>query len=273
MQKKSLLSTAQETAAAPGPEARAPELLLPVAATGDGGLDRLLGGCLPVAAPYESAGAAPPYLFFYYGIGDGAEGAKKALPNVRKGDLVLVAHGEYSIVRPPVRLFLRTAHQHWAERLPTTQQLLKATLTPQGRGSPLREEVESLVLLQAGDGLVPATWRTKGGACRGPVLALKELAAADKPEWLAQSEAHKLTAELEQPWVRFVAEIDYGLETSRGGNEYVVTGAVCQPVGPDALARLRDFLANPESLRLFGEALAEHERKVGEIMAKAKLEA
>src|SRR5262245_14790342 len=182
-------------------------LALPAA----GAIDKLMGGGPPVAPPYISAGNATAYLFFYYGIGEGAEAAKKALPHLRKGDLVLVANGEYAILRSPATIFLCTAHQDWAERVPATQQVIKASLEPQGRGSAMKEELEALVLILSGDELMPATWRTKGAACRGPVLALKELVAAATPEWLGQSEAHRITAKIPMPWARFVAEIDYRL--------------------------------------------------------------
>jgi hypothetical protein len=267
MQKKSLLTKAQEAVVAEAPGAKATEMTLAVAADSNGGLAKLMSGP-PPAAPYVSAGGATPFLFFYYGIGEGAEAAKKALPNVRKGDLVLVSGGEYSILHSPVTLFLGRSHQHWAERVPATQQLVKATLEPQSRGSALKEEVEALVLVLAGDGLVPATWRTKGAACRGLVRALQELVAASSPEWLEQSEAHRVTAKIAYPSARFVAEIDYHLETSRGGNEYVVTDASCRPVDPDRYATLRDFLADADRNRLLGETFAEHERKVAEVRQK-----
>jgi hypothetical protein len=266
MQKKSLVAKAQE-AAAEVPGARTTEMTLAVPATGNGGIDKLMGGP-PVAEPYVSAGNSTPYLFFYHGIGEGAEAAKKAMPNLRKGDLVLVADGEYTILHSPVIMLFCIAHQHWAERVPATQQVVKASLEPQGRGSSLKEEIEALVLVLSGDTVVPATWRTKGAACRGPVLALKELVAAATPEWLAQSEAHKLTGKLQMPWARFVAEVDYHLETGRSGNEYVATGAVCRPIDPDTFAKLRDFLATDENKVLLGEAFTEHERKLSEIKGK-----
>jgi hypothetical protein len=269
VQKKSLLAKAQETAGVAVPGAKASEMTLGVTATGNGGLDKLMGGGPPVAVPYVSAGDSPPYLFFYYGIGEGAEAAKKALPNVRKGDLVLVADGEYTILHSPVTVLFCTAHQHWAERVPATQQVVKASLEPQGRGSPLKEEIEALVLVLADDGLIPATWRTKSAACRGPVLALRELAAAPTPEWVAQSEAHRITAKIQQPWARFVAQIDYRLEASRSsGNEYVATDAVCHPIDPDTFAKLRDFVNASENQQRLGEAYAEHTRKVNEVKEK-----
>jgi hypothetical protein len=267
MQKKSLLTKAQEAVVAEAPGAKAAEMTLAVAADGKEGLAKLMGGP-PPAAPYVSAGSTTPYLSFYYGIGEGAEAAKKALPNVRKGDLVLVAGGEYTVRRSPVRLLLGTAQQHWAERVPATQQLVRAALEPQSRGSASKEEVEALVLVLAGEGLVPATWRTKGGACRGLVRALQELVAASTQEWLDQSEAHRLTAKIPYPWARFVAEIDYRLETSRSGNEYVATDAVCRPIDPDTFATLRDVLADAEHSRLLAETYAEHERKLAEVRQK-----
>jgi hypothetical protein len=268
MQKKSLLTRSQESAARQVPTANPTDMTLAITFTGSGGLEKLMGGGLPVETPYQSAGGSTPYMFFYYAIGDGAEAAKKALPTVHKGDLVLVANGEYEVLHSPVTMFICTGHQHWAERVPATQQLIKATREPQGRGSSQREEIEALVLVRAGDKLIPATWRTKAGACRGLVLALKELAAAATPEWLGQSEAHKLTAKLSMPWARFVADIDYGLETSRTNNEYVLTGAVCRPIDPNTFALLQNFLTNDDGMELLRETFAEHERKVTEVRAK-----
>jgi hypothetical protein len=267
MQRKSLLTKAQEAAVAEAPGPGASEMNLGLATAGDGRLAKLMGGP-PPAAPYVSAGSATPYLFFYYGIGEGAEAAKKSIPSLRKGDLVLVANGAYAVLRSPLTVFFCTAAQHWAERVPATQQILRASLEPQGRGSPLKEEVEALVLVSTGDGLVPATWRTKGAACRGPVRALQELVRASTAEWLAQSEGHTVTAQLPTPWSRFVAEFDYDLETGRNGQEYVKTGVVCRPVDPDAFARLRNFLGVAANQLRLGEAFAEHERKLDEVKAK-----
>jgi hypothetical protein len=186
---------------------------------------------------------------------------------VRKGDLVLMASGTYTILRSPATMWFCSAHHHWAERVSSTQQLVTVRLE-QGRQAGLREEIEALLLVLTDDGLVPATWRVKGAACRGVLQALQELARAATPEWLAQSEAHKVTAKLAMPWTRFVVEIDYHMETSRSGNEYVVTGALCRPINPDTFAKLRDFLAVSENQLRLGEAYGEHKRIVGEIKAK-----
>jgi hypothetical protein len=267
MQKKSLLAKAEEAAAAEPQGSKATEMSLTVPAADNGALTKLMG-VPPPSAPYVSAANVTPYLFFYYGIGEGAEAAKKAHPTLRKGDLVLFANGEYTILRSPVRMFVCTGGQHWAERVPATQQLVKASLEPQGRGSSLKEELEALVLVLAGGKLVPATWRTKGAACRGPVRALQELVEARTSEWLAQSEAHKVTAKIPMPWARFVVDVDYHLETSRSGNEYIATDAHCPPIDPDMFAMLRDFLTVSENRVQLDEAFAEHERKLGEIKAK-----
>src|SRR5262245_47280526 len=133
MQKKSLLTRAQETTAAQVPGANATEMTLATLPAGNDAIAKLMRGDPPLAAPYVSASSSTPYLFFHYGIGEGAEAAKKALPHLRKGDLVLVSSGKYTTLRSPVTLFLITAHQHWAERSPATQQLVKACLTPQSR--------------------------------------------------------------------------------------------------------------------------------------------
>jgi len=268
MQKKSLLSQSQQAAAPKPPTPSATEMALPVVPTNNGAIDKLLSGGVPVAAPFESAGSSVPYLGFYYGIGAGADAIKRALPHVRKGDLILTAGGDYVHVPSPAKVFLFTAHQHWAERVPITQQLVRASLDPQGRESALREEIEALVVVLAGDKLLPATWRAKGGACRGLVRALSELAKAQKPEWLDQSEAHKLTARVQMPWARFVAEIDYHLVTSRGGNDYVVTGASCRPIDPDNFYHFRELLINGGGTHLLDEAIAEHKLKLAEVTAK-----
>jgi hypothetical protein len=268
MRTKSLLSEYQQKMAAEMAAMKTSEITPTIVTTESSRIVNQMDGGSPETMANDSAKSATPFLFFYYEIGGGAEVAKKALPNVRKGDLVLKTDGKYTIVPSPATMWFCTAHHHWAERIPSTQKLVTVRLAPQDRASGLKEEVEALVLVLTHEGLVPAAWRAKGAACRGPLQALQELVRAATPEWLAQSEDHKATGKLPMPWTRFVVEIDYRLETGRTGNEYVVTRALCRPINPDMYAKLRDFLAVSEKRLRLDEVYGDHKRIVNEIKAK-----
>jgi len=268
MQTKSLLSEYQQKMAAEMASTKTSEVTPTGVATGKIRIDNRMNASSTVAMPCVSPSNATPYLFLYYEIGGGVEAAKRSLPNVRTGNLVLKSSGNYTLLPSPAAMWFCTAHHHWAERIPATQKLVTVRLAPQDRASGLKEEVEALVLVPTHEGLVPATWRAKGAACRGPLVALHELARPATPEWLAQSEAHKVTGKLQMPWTRFVAETDYRLETSRAGNEYVVTSARCQPINTDMFTKLRDFFAISENKLRLGEVYGEHKRIVDEVKAK-----
>lgn len=265
MQKRSLLSEYQMKIAAEMAAGEASEKPLANVATGNSGTNIPIGGGPFLQMPCGSESSVSFYLFFYYEIGGGVGAVREALPNVRKGDLVLKAGSKYTILPSPVTMWLCSAYHYWAERVSSSQQLVSVRQETQDRESRLKEEIEALVLVLSDDGLAPATWRTKGAACRGPREALQELARAGTPEWLAQSEAHKVTDKLPMPWTRFVVEIDYHLEMSRNGNEYVVTGALCRPINPETFTQLRDYLTDPKNQLQLGQVYDEHRRRLNEV--------
>jgi hypothetical protein len=267
MQKKSLLSKAQEAAATATKPATGQnnEMALVPLGSGDTALARLMGDRPLVTSVVESAGGTP-YLYSWWGTG-----SQQAIPGVKKGDLVLADSGESVKLDSPIKGFLCTARQQWCERVPATGQLVRASLEKQPKGSKLEEEVEALLLIISPAGeLVPVTWRTRKGACRGLVTCMRELLAAATPEWPEQSEAHKLAARLPSPWMRFVVNIDHRLEQPKqqGSNPYPVTSAVCAPIDPDAFNQLKSFLADEENKKLLAEVYAAHEAKLKEVDVK-----
>jgi hypothetical protein len=268
MQKKSLLTKAQETAATAtvAPPAQTTEMALAPVATGEGALSRLMGDRPLVDRVVETNGSSTPYLYAWWGTGN-----QQPISGVKKGDLVLVTPTGQARLEPPVRGFLCTAQQHWCERVPATSQVVRASLEMQAKGSKLEEEVEALLLIRTPAGvLLPLTWRTRKGACRGLVSCMQEQLAAATPEWVQQSEGHKVAAQLPAPWMRFVVEIDHRLEQPRqqGGNPYPVTSAVCRPIDPDMYNLLNTFLADNANQALLAEVFATYEGKLKEVDAK-----
>jgi hypothetical protein len=267
MQKKSLLSKAQEAAATASKPAASPievAALVPLA-TGDADLAKLMGDRPLVGPVVESAGGTP-YIYGWWGTGN-----QRLIPGIKKGDLVLAADNEHIKLEPPIKGFLLAARQQRCERVPATGQLVRASLEKQATSSKLDEEIEALLLIVAPAGeLVPVTWRTRKGACRGLVACMKELLGAGTPEWAQQDEAHKVAARLSQPWARFTVEIDHRLEQPKqqGGNPYPVTSAVCRPIDPDSFSLLKSFLADEDNKKLLKEVYAAHQAKLKEVDEK-----
>jgi hypothetical protein len=265
MQKKSLLSKAQE--AAPAAMKPAPvepgEMVLASPASGDVALAKLMGDRPLVAGVIESAGSGTPYMYSWWDTG-----SQQPIGGVKKGDMVLAAFGEQTKLELPIKGFLCTARQQWCERVPATGQVASASLEKQANGSKLEEEVEALLLIVSREGsLIPVTWRTRKGACRGLVTCMQELLAAATPEWLQQSEAHRLTARLCSPWMRFTVEIDHRLEqpSRPGRNPYPVTSAVCRPIDVDMFTTLKTFLFEEANQKLLAEVYATHQAKLQEV--------
>jgi hypothetical protein len=127
-----------------------------------------------------------------------------------------------------------------------------------------------LLVLSPKGGLVPVTWRTRKGACRGLVACMQELLSAATPEWPQQSEGHRVAAQLPSPWMRFVVEIDHYLEKPRrtGGNDYPVTSATHRPIDPDMFGLLKGFLKEEGNQKLLAEVYAAHESKLKEVDEK-----
>jgi hypothetical protein len=268
MKMKSLLSKSQETAATATvpPAAQTTEMTLTPVAPGNTTLGKLLSDRPLVDRVIETNGNSTPYLHAWWGTGN-----QQPIPGVKKGDLVLVTPTDQTRLEPPVKGFLCMARQYWCSRVPATGQVVRASLEMQPRGSNLDEEVEALLLVLSPAGvLLPVTWRTRKGACRGLVSCMQEQLAAATPEWVQQSEGHKVAAQLPSPWMRFVVEIDHRLEQPRrgGGNPYPVTSAVCRPIDPDSFSLLKTFLADDANQALLAEVFATHEAKLKEVDAK-----
>lgn len=268
MQKKSLLTKAQEasTAALKPSPVQPGEMALAPLGSGDVALAKLMGAQALVQGVVESAGSSTPYVYSWWGTG-----SQQPIGGVKKGDLVLAAFGEQAKLEPPVKGFICTARQQWCERVAATGQLVRASLEKQPKGTKLEEEIEALLLIVSPAGsLVPVTWRTRKGACRGLVTCMQELLAAATAEWLEQSESHRLTAKLPSPWMRFTVEIDHRLEQPNrpGGNPYPVTSAACYPINPDMFTMLKTFLSDEANQKLLAEVYGTHEAKLQEVDEK-----
>jgi len=263
MQKKSLLTKNQEAMATAPKATGAEEMALAPILSPNGALATLMGE-QPLVADVVETASAPPYLTGWWGTGE-----QKPIPGVAKGDLVLSYQGEQVRFNPPVRGFVCCGRQHWVERIPASQKVVRASLQQQARGAPMSEEIEALLLIFAPGGeLVPVTWRAKKGVCRGLVTCLKELQYAATPEWVAQSEAHKIAGKIATPWMRFTVQIDYYHKDGGTGNQYPVTSATTQPIDPDTFGKLRDFLASTDNQALLAEVYATHVAKLKEVDEK-----
>src|SRR5262245_15373300 len=267
MQKKSLLSKQQEASATAVPpqttKTKNDEMTLVPVAGANNALATLMGEKPLVAGVVETA-STPHYLYGWWGTGD-----QKPIAGVGKGDLVLSDDGEHAKINPPIVGFICTGRQQWVERIPATQKIVRASLQQQPRGGTMSEEIEAMLLIFAPDGhLVPVTWRGKKGVCRGLVTCLKELQAAATPEWVAQSEAHRIVGQITTPWMRFSIRIDYHLRDGGNGNQFPITSASTQPIDVNTFSKLRDFLASSDNQTLLAEVYAAHELKLKEVDEK-----
>lgn len=142
---------------------------------------------------------------------------------------------------------------------------------------PFKEQIECVLLVYLEDRIVVANAQARTTKCPGFKVLSDAAKEVVMPEWPAKSEHHKATLMFEQPFWRFYGNLTVlpPRNSKGGGLPYRPTGCEIVPVGPNEIALIQKFNADPESEKAMNDAaeaysyrLAEYKLKDGKPLPK-----
>jgi hypothetical protein len=190
----------------------------------------------------EPPGEGVPYVQVYHPSCRRSQAITRAIPNVREGDPVLICGDR---IQPVSRLHLIHAAQYYTNIAVDDGRILAISRTrPADCSSPLKEHIESLVLVYTPEGVVAAkaAWRrTRSRLAKVMAAALKER---------------------EGRWAEFTGTPRIESRTSRDDKAYSLVTADVNPTNADDARLLQAWRMGEEAQKEFARVKAAYEQRL-----------
>ena len=224
------------------------------------------GGHVEVAAPLN---VRTPYVLFVSPKGQTFAKIAQQIPDLQDGDPVLVNGDEYTRLNP-FRFYIVDAFQHFSA-VDGQGQIIETTLDAEKarEDKEYKEHIETMLIVQHADNLVPATCTfktTKTNAAHRALETLKK--ASDLESWSKLSAEHKASAAVPYPYARFITTVTLKRGTGKkSGFAFVAANGMVRPTGLADWDRLAAFFAVPENKKLAEAVFNRFKDRVEDIKA------
>lgn len=203
------------------------------------------------APPPKIAGKAwAPYMAFAHPkrVDEWKKIQGKFGTNVEEGELYFI-HNDEVRRQDSYKLTMLCCKQFWASKNPVGKIL---AVSYEEKPDPFREHIEAVVLVWFDDGIVPANIQFRTTKCpMGKALA-DALAEVTTPEWFEQSDAHKETMKITQPFYRYYGECSVAPErpSKTSGMPYKPGVCVVKPTMANEWVLAHKFDTGEDTQRL-----------------------
>lgn len=224
-----------------------------IATTGDtpfGGLARIGSGAGAMTNTTEmpSAGSGTNYVGFFTTKNTKAQEITQAIPGLSPGMPYLgLAEKGYTRLKE-LKFHLLDRAIHWVARDSANNPVKASKTDPGNFQSPLRENIEALVLVYTDDNkVVPAVATFNSAKSHVGRTANDGITKTQQPEWFAQSPDHKATAQIPDPRFRFTVNVRSWVAPAKGsGFPTVNARGTIKPVTPGEASLLDAAAKDPE---------------------------
>lgn len=135
---------------------------------------------------------------------------------------------------------------------------------------PFKEAVEAVVIVYLHDAMYPANMKFRTTKCGGARALNDGLAAAMQPEWFEQSAAHRETAVIQQPFMRFYgdARLADARPSKSSGLPYKPMNVTIKPVTLPEIRLAKEFGESEDGPKLFQMVANRYESVMKELKEK-----
>lgn len=160
-----------------------------------------------------------------------------------------------------------TGTQYWVHKTAVGE--VKAVSFSE-KPDPFKEGVEAVVIVYLDDAMYPANMKFRTTKCGGARALNDGLAAAMDVSWFEQSAAHRETAMIQQPFMRFYGEtrLADARPSKSSGLPYKPMTVTIKPVTLPEIRLASEFSNNPEGGTLFQMVAARYESVMKELREK-----
>lgn len=208
----------------------------------------------------------PPYITFAHPRrSDEWSKLVAKFKNVGEGDMYFI--GDELVRLDIAKLSLICCKQYWALTNATGELQKTSEVDMPG----WKEHIEAVVLVYLPGRVSPANICFRTTKCPAGKTLSDALVAAQSPQWGEESDAHKWTMQIQQPFMRFFGEVTIlPARTSKtSGLPYKPTACTIKPTGPDEWSVLKPFTENPESQVMLDKAAERYQARLNEVAQKA----